>query len=241
VRVIIIAGGKGTRIMEETVIKPKPMVAINGKPMLWHIMNIFSLQGFNEFIISTGYLHEIIDEWIASSNDFFDSEGRKYSVESFYTGEETQTGGRISKIMERNSGEKFLATYGDGLANVSINNLIAFHDSKSRLATLTAVRPPARFGYLNINDGIVTRFGEKNQADEGWINGGFFVLEPEVINYIDSPETPFETGALHKLSQKDQLSAYQHYSFWQPMDTLREKIDLELLSKSSAPPWLQFK
>jgi glucose-1-phosphate cytidylyltransferase len=239
-RVIIIAGGKGTRIMEESAAKPKPMVNINGKPMLWHIMNIFSLQGFNEFIISTGYLHEIIDEWISGSNDFFNSAGKHFTAESFYTGEETQTGGRISKIMERYSGEKFLATYGDGLANVSIKDLIAFHDSKSRLATLTAVRPPARFGYLNIDDGLVTRFGEKNQADEGWINGGFFVLEPDVINYIGSPETPFETGALNKLTQDDQLSAYQHFSFWQPMDTLRERNDLEILSKLDVPPWLQF-
>jgi glucose-1-phosphate cytidylyltransferase len=239
-RVIIIAGGKGTRIMEETAVKPKPMVDINGKPMLWHIMNIFSLQGFNEFIISTGYLHEIIDVWIADSNHFYNSEGEKFVAQSLYTGEETQTGGRISKIMEQNPGEKFLATYGDGLANVSIKNLIAFHDSKSRLATLTAVRPPARFGYLNIDDGLVTRFGEKNQADEGWINGGFFVLEPEVTNYIESPEEPFETGALHKLTQQDQLSAYQHFNFWQPMDTLREKTDLEILSKLDVPPWLKF-
>jgi len=126
------------------------------------------------------------------------------------------------------------------LANVSIKNLIELHDSKSRYATLTAVRPPARFGYLNIENGMVTRFGEKNQADEGWINGGFFVLEPEVINYIGSTDTPFETGALNKLSRANQLSAYQHFGFWQPMDTLREKIDLELLSQSSAPPWLQF-
>jgi len=239
-KVIIIAGGKGTRIMEETVVKPKPMVDINGKPMLWHIMNIFSLQGYNDFIISTGYLHEIIDEWISDSNDFFNSRGDKFEVKSFYTGEETQTGGRISMIMERHPGEKFLATYGDGLANVSIKNLIELHDSKSRYATLTAVRPPARFGYLNIENGMVTRFGEKNQADEGWINGGFFVLEPEVINYIGSTDTPFETGALNKLSRANQLSAYQHFGFWQPMDTLREKIDLELLSQSSAPPWLQF-
>ena len=237
-KVIIIAGGKGTRIMEETVAKPKPMVEIAGKPILWHIMNIFSMQGFNDFVISTGYLHEVIENWIGNDDKMIDSRGNELNVKSIFTGEDTQTGGRIGEVMKQYPGERFLATYGDGLANVSIKNLIEFHESNSRLATVTAVRPPARFGYMQINDGEVSHFGEKNQADEGWINGGFFVLEPEVLNYINSPIEPFESGALTKLAQELQLSAYKHFGFWQPMDTLREKIELEKIAASNKIAWL---
>ena len=237
-KVIIIAGGKGTRIMEETVAKPKPMVEIAGKPILWHIMNIFSLQGFNDFIISTGYLHEVIEKWVENSEDLRNSNGDKLNIKSIFTGEDTQTGGRIGEIMKKYPGERFLATYGDGLANISIEKLVKFHNSNSRLATVTAVRPPARFGYMQINDGLVSHFGEKNQADEGWINGGFFVLEPEVVKYINSPMEPFESGALTNLAQESQLSAYQHFGFWQPMDTLREKIELEKIAISNNIAWL---
>lgn len=237
-KVIIIAGGKGTRIMEETVIKPKPMVEIAGKPILWHIMNIFSVQGFNEFLISTGYLHEVIENWINKDEEMLDLSGNKFNVKSIFTGEDTQTGGRIGEIMKKYPGERFLATYGDGLANISIQKLVKFHDSNSRLATVTAVRPPARFGYMQINNGLVAHFGEKNQADEGWINGGFFILEPGVLDYINSPVEPFESGALAKLALDDQLTAYQHFGFWQPMDTLREKIELEKIATSNNIAWL---
>jgi glucose-1-phosphate cytidylyltransferase len=237
-KVIIIAGGKGTRIMEETVAKPKPMVEIAGKPILWHIMNIFSIQGFNEFLISTGYLHEVIENWINKDEEMLDSRGNKFNVKSIFTGENTQTGGRIGEIMKKYPGERFLATYGDGLANISIQKLVNFHDSNSRLATVTAVRPPARFGYMQINNGLVSHFGEKNQADEGWINGGFFILEPGVLDYIDSPVEPFESGALAKLALDEQLTAYQHFGFWQPMDTLREKIELEKIAASNNIAWL---
>jgi glucose-1-phosphate cytidylyltransferase len=237
-KVIIIAGGKGTRIMEETIAKPKPMVEIAGKPILWHIMNIFSMQGFNDFLISTGYLHEVIENWIGNEDKMIDSRGNKLNVKSIFTGEDTQTGGRIGEVMKQYPGERFLATYGDGLANVSIKNLIEFHELNSRFATVTAVRPPARFGYMQINNGEVSHFGEKNQADEGWINGGFFVLEPEVLSYINSPIEPFESGALTKLAQESQLSAYQHFGFWQPMDTLREKIELEKIAASNNIAWL---
>jgi glucose-1-phosphate cytidylyltransferase len=237
-KVIIIAGGKGTRIMEETVAKPKPMVEIAGKPILWHIMNIFSIQGFNEFLISTGYLHEVIENWINKDEEMLDSSGNKFNVKSIFTGENTQTGGRIGEIMKKYPGERFLATYGDGLANISIQKLVKFHDSNSRLATVTAVRPPARFGYMQINNGLVSHFGEKNQADEGWINGGFFILEPGVLDYIDSPVEPFESGALAKLALDEQLTAYQHFGFWQPMDTLREKIELEKIAASNNIAWL---
>jgi glucose-1-phosphate cytidylyltransferase len=238
-KVIIIAGGKGTRIMEETVAKPKPMVEIAGKPILWHIMNIFSLQGFNDFIISTGYLHEVIEKWVENSEDLRNSNGDKLNIKSIFTGEDTQTGGRIGEVMKKYPGERFLATYGDGLANISIEKLVKFHNSNSCLATVTAVRPPARFGYMQINDGLVSHFGEKNQADEGWINGGFFVLEPEVVKYINSPMEPFESGALTNLAQESQLSAYQHDGFWQPMDTLREKIELEKIAISNNIAWLE--
>jgi glucose-1-phosphate cytidylyltransferase len=237
-KVIIIAGGKGTRIMEETIAKPKPMVEIAGKPILWHIMNIFSMQGFNDFLISTGYLHEVIENWIGNEDKMIDSRGNKLNVKSIFTGEDTQTGGRIGEVMKQYPGERFLATYGDGLANISIKNLIEFHELNSRFATVTAVRPPARFGYMQINNGEVSHFGEKNQADEGWINGGFFVLEPEVLSYINSPIEPFESGALTKLAQESQLSAYQHFGFWQPMDTLREKIELEKIAASNNIAWL---
>jgi glucose-1-phosphate cytidylyltransferase len=237
-KVIIIAGGKGTRIMEETVVKPKPMVEIAGKPILWHIMNIFSLQGFNDFIISTGYLHEVIEKWVDNKEELRDSNGDKLKIKSIFTGEETQTGGRIGEVLKNYPGERFLATYGDGLANISIEKLIKFHDSKSCLATVTAVRPPARFGYMQINGGLVSHFGEKNQADEGWINGGFFVIEPEVSQYIKSSMEPFESGALTKLAQESKLSAYKHFGFWQPMDTLREKIELEKIAISNNIAWL---
>ena len=237
-RVIIIAGGKGTRIMEETAVKPKPMVEIAGKPILWHIMNIFSIQGFNDFLISTGYLHEVIERWIDKDQEMVNSIGERFNAKSVYTGEETQTGGRIGEIMKKYPGERFLATYGDGLANISIQKLVKFHDSNSRLATVTAVRPPARFGYMQINNGLVSHFGEKNQADEGWINGGFFILEPGVLDYIDSPVEPFESGALAKLALDEQLTAYQHFGFWQPMDTLREKIELEKIAASNNIAWL---
>lgn len=237
-KVLILAGGLGTRLMEETETKPKPMVEIAGKPILWHIMNIFSIQGFNDFIISTGYLHEVIENWICTSEEMRNSMGNEFNVQSIFTGEATQTGGRIGEVMKKYPGDRFLATYGDGLANISITKLLQFHNSNSRLATVTAVRPPARFGYMQINKGIVSHFGEKNQADEGWINGGFFVLEPEVLSYINSPMEPFESGALTKLAQDSQLSAYQHFGFWQPMDTLREKTELEKIAKSNNVAWL---
>jgi glucose-1-phosphate cytidylyltransferase len=228
----------GTRISEETEDKPKPMVLINDKPIIWHLMNIFSLQGFNEFIISTGYKSEVIDEWV-QGNEIVDSNLNAMKITTLNTGLKTQTGGRISGAMKQLPNERVIATYGDGLANVSINKLISFHESHGRLATVTAVRPPARFGYMKIENNTVTHFGEKNQSDEGWINGGFFVLEPTVLNYITSPNEPFESGALTQLAKVSQLMAFQHEDFWQPMDTLREKKELEKFATLPIPPWLQ--
>jgi len=237
-KIIIIAGGLGTRIAEETEDKPKPMVLINDKPIIWHLMNIFCIQGFNQFIISTGYKSEVINDWIGN-NKIQDSNGNKMDIQTINTGLNTQTGGRISEVMKTIPDEKVIATYGDGLANVSIENLLAFHNSHGKLATVTAVRPPARFGYMKIDENLVTHFGEKNQSDEGWINGGFFVLEPRVIDYVKSLSETFESEALVRLTKESQLMAYHHEGFWQPMDTLREKKELTKKALLKTPPWLQ--
>ena len=238
-KVIIIAGGLGTRIAEETEDKPKPMVLINNKPIIWHLMNIFCLQGLSDFIISSGYKSEIIENWV-QSNEIFDSNSNGMKISVINTGLHTQTGGRISEVMKSVPGERVIATYGDGLANVSIKNLLNFHVSHGKLASVTAVRPPARFGHIEIENNKVIHFGEKNQSDVGWINGGFFVLEPEVSSYVKSLNEPFETGALTNLTLNSELMAYQHFGYWQPMDTLREKLDLENQAKLENPPWLKF-
>jgi glucose-1-phosphate cytidylyltransferase len=202
-------------------------------------MNIFSLQGFGNFIISTGYKSEIIENWV-HNNKILDTNNNVMNVKVINTGLNTQTGGRISEVMKLIPNERVIATYGDGLANVSITNLLDFHKSHGKLATVTAVRPPARFGYLKSENNLVTHFGEKNQSDEGWINGGFFVLEPEVSSFVKSIIEPFETGALVRLTRKSQLMSYSHLGYWQPMDTLREKLDLEKQAKLNNPPWLNF-
>ena len=238
-KVIIIAGGLGTRIAEETDDKPKPMVLINDKPIIWHLMNIFAMQGINEFIISTGYKSEVIESWV-QDNEILDTNLNKMHIKTINTGLHTQTGGRISEVMKTLPNESVIATYGDGLANISIKKLLKFHKSHGKLATVTAVRPPARFGYMKIEKNKVTHFGEKNQADEGWINGGFFVLEHEVNSYVRSVGEPFESGALVNLSNEQKLMAYHHQGFWQPMDTLREKLDLEKMALQKNIPWLDF-
>jgi glucose-1-phosphate cytidylyltransferase len=230
-KVVILAGGLGTRISEETVDKPKPMIPINGKPMLWHIMNIYARQGLNDFVIATGYNGRVISDWVQSIET-------SWNITAVDTGLNTQTGGRIKKCMELNSGERILATYGDGVGNIDIKKLITFHETHGKMATLTAVRPPARFGYLDVANGQVLHFGEKNQSDAGWINGGFFVLEPGVSDLVDSFEEPFETGALPRLASQGNLMAFNHEGFWQPMDTLREKEVLSKLAKQTTPPWL---
>jgi len=233
-KVIILAGGLGTRISEETIDKPKPMVLLDDKPILWHLMSIFALQGFDEFLIATGYKSEIIEDWVSGLRE-------TWSVKTLFTGQDTQTGGRIKSCMEYLSGERVIATYGDGLANINISKLIDFHSHHGKKATLTAVRPPARFGVLESSNGVVTHFGEKNQVDAGWINGGFFVLEPEVENYIAGLNEPFESGAIPRLVAESNLMAYHHSSFWQPMDTLREKQDLAKLALQEPRIWLKIK
>jgi len=254
-KVVILAGGLGTRISEETSDKPKPMVLIDDKPILWHLMNTFAIQGFEGFVLALGYRSDVIKRWLLDLNDLdgditIDTLNKEvthlsksgsfsWKVTALETGLITQTGGRIAQCMRAFPGERVIATYGDGLANIDIKKLIAFHESHGKLATVTAVRPPARFGYMRIEENLVTHFGEKNQSDEGWINGGFFVLEPEVADLVLSNDEPFEIGALPRLVQEGELMAFHHPGFWQPMDTLREKQELSRLAMQSPPPWLQ--
>lgn len=232
-KVIILAGGLGTRISEETSDKPKPMVLLDDNPIIWHVMSIFAKQGFTDFVIASGYKGEIISSWVASLET-------SWQIEVLNTGLETQTGGRISQCMRHFPGERVFATYGDGLGNVNLVQLLNFHLTHKKKATVTAVRPPARFGVLESQNGLVTHFGEKNQTDSGWINGGFFVLEPSVSDYVTSDFEPFETGALPRLVSESELMSYHHSGFWQPMDTLREKQDLVKFLADSKVPWMDF-
>jgi len=194
-------------------------------------MSIFAKQGFNEFIVATGYKSEVIEGWIKTVKEPWD-------IKALNTGLNTQTGGRILECMKSVPGERVFATYGDGLGNINLKALIDFHDHQGKLATVTAVRPPARFGVLESQNGLVVRFGEKNQVDAGWINGGFFVFEPQVASHIYDLDEPLESGALPRLVEERQLVAYHHDGFWQPMDTLREKEDLERFALLNPPSWL---
>ena len=228
-KVVILAGGLGTRISEETNNKPKPMVKIGPFTLIEHIMNIYSKSGITEFIIATGYMHEVIENYFEKFT--------KYSVTPFFTGESTQTGGRIKRVFSEFSDETLCVTYGDGLSNVNIEKSINFHSEHKRLATVTAVQPQARFGRLEIVNDSVIKFGEKIQSNEGWINGGFFVLDRQVANYISGDDMPFENDPLVKLSSEGQLKAFKHNGFWSPVDSLREKQDLEVLWNNGKAPW----
>jgi glucose-1-phosphate cytidylyltransferase len=231
-KAIILAGGLGTRISEETDTKPKPMVLLDDKPIIWHLMNSFAIQGTTDFVIATGYLGHVIHQWV----DELDTE---WNVKALDTGSNTMTGGRIRQCMEFIGNERIYATYGDGLGNINLDKLLNYHVHQGRKATVTAVRPPARFGVLESQNGLVTHFGEKRQADAGWINGGYFVLEPSILGEIHSDSEPFETGALPRLVEQQELSSYEHADFWQPMDTLREKNQLSQLAALHTPPWLK--
>lgn len=235
--VIILAGGLGTRLSEETNSRPKPMVLLDKKPILWHIMQIYKSQGFTNFYIATGYKHEVVDKWVNENLDIFNEYG--LSVTVIFTGNETQTSGRLRMCFENINCDQFLFTYGDGLANVNIINLIKFHNSHKKIATVTSVRPPARFGHITSHEGLVTHFGEKNQTDAGWINGGFFAVNVGVLNYLTSDQEPFEQEPMSKLVAQGELMTYQHNDFWQPMDTLREKKILEELAKEEKPIWMR--
>ena len=251
-KVGILAGGKGSRLAEETVIKPKPMVEIGGKPILWHIMKHYSCFGYKNFVIALGYKGEVLKKYMVEYSslegnitvDFKsgtvngDSQNRMdWTVELVETGMETMTGGRIKRLAPFMGNETFMLTWGDGVSDLNIRNLLKFHKSHGKLATLTAVRPPARYGHLIFDGDRVAEFNEKPQIGEGWINGAFFVLEPGVFDYIDGDDTQFEKEPLERLASDGQLMAYRHESFWQCMDTLREKHILETLWQDGNAPW----
>jgi glucose-1-phosphate cytidylyltransferase len=251
-KAVILAGGLGTRLSEETVIRPKPMIEIGGMPVLWHILKIYSHHGINDFIICLGYKGYVIKEYFAnyflhmsdvtidlSSNrlDVHHKHAEPWRITLIDTGEHTQTGGRLKRVENYLDGETFCFTYGDGLADIDITAQLAFHRTRNGLATMCAVQPPGRFGAIDIQDNRITRFEEKPSGDGSWINGGFFVLERGVLEYVKDDSTVWERDPLEALARDSQISAYTHEGFWQPMDTLRDKLKLEELWQSGNAPW----
>ena len=251
-KTVLLAGGLGTRLAEESESKPKPMVEVGGRPILWHIMRIYAERGFNEFVVALGYRGEVIKRYFL---DYFylrnslsidlrtnqievqGSDCEDWIVHLRDTGLETQTGGRLRRLADLLRGEAFMMTYGDGVCSVDPRALLDFHRKHGKLATVTAVRPPARFGGLVFDGDYVAEFSEKPQVGEGWINGGFFVLEPKVLDYIDADDTIFERSPLERLARDGQLVAYRHEGFWQCMDTLRDVRLLNSLCDGKLPPW----
>ncbi|NEP77374.1 MAG: glucose-1-phosphate cytidylyltransferase [Okeania sp. SIO3B3] len=251
-KAVILAGGFGTRISEETSLRPKPMVEIGGKPILWHIMKIYSAHGINDFVICLGYMGYFIKEYFANyflhmSDITFDmsknemhvhnNQCEPWKVTLVDTGLETMTGGRIKRVGPYLGDEDFCLTYGDGVSDVNIAKLIEFHKKHGKLATLTAIQPPGRFGSLAMEEDAIIDFVEKPKGDGGWINGGFFVLSPKVMDYIDGDPSIFERDPLEGLARDRQLAAYKHQGYWQAMDTLRDKKTLEKLWDGGTPPW----
>ena len=251
-KVAILAGGLGTRLSEETTIKPKPMVEIGGKPILWHIMKIYAAQGFREFVVALGYKGEMIKDYFLNYHYHarsltvrldngqamvHDGGEENWIIHLLDTGDNTNTGGRVKRVAEFIGNEPFMLTYGDGVSNVKISQLLDFHRKQKKLVTLTAVRPPARFGQMVIEDGQVITFKEKPQIGEGWINGGFFVLQPEITRYITGDQTSWEYESLEHLAAESQVAAYKHNEFWQCMDTLRDVHSLDKLWSEGNAPW----
>lgn len=252
---IILCGGLGTRISEETGLRPKPMIEIGERPILWHLMKCYERFGFTNFTLALGYKADLIKDYfinfhLRSSNlavnlstgaiDTDSKPTETWRVCLVETGADTLTGGRLLRLKDRiKPGETFMLTYGDGLSNVNINKLVEFHKQHGKLATVTAVRPAARFGELSLDGNIVKKFEEKPQSSEGWINGGFFVLEPEVFDYIDGDQTILEKEPLERIALEGQLQAFKHNSFWQCMDTMRDKKMLDRLAENAHPPWLK--
>jgi len=230
-KIVILAGGKGTRLAEETSIKPKPMVMIGKQPIIGHIIEIYRKYGFNDFYIAAGYKYEIIKKY------FRKKVNKNINVNVINTGKETQTGGRLYKLKKFLKKEQFMLTYGDGLANINIKKLIKFHNKNKKMVTMTVVRPPARWGYVKILGNKIESFEEKNVKNEGWINGGFMVFEPKIFDSFNyTNKTNLENDILSNVAKKKQLSAFKHGKFWQCMDTLRDKITLNNLNKKN-PPW----
>jgi glucose-1-phosphate cytidylyltransferase len=252
-KVVILCGGLGSRLAEETQARPKPMVEVGGHPILWHIMKIYSSYQINEFYLTLGYKGDIIKDYFLSYYarqsdimvdlktghiDYTRPSSENWRVSMIDTGQSVMTGGRLLRLKPHlQSGGTFMLTYGDGVSDVNIRKLLAFHRSHGRLATVTAVRPPARFGSLQLDDASVTYFAEKPQIDGGWINGGFFVFEPEVFDYLGDDQTVLEKGPLERLCADDQLMAFKHNGYWQAMDTLRDKEALEKLWNTGKSPW----
>jgi glucose-1-phosphate cytidylyltransferase len=251
-KAIILAGGLGTRISEETGVKPKPMIEIGGKPILWHLMKIYSAHGIHDFVICCGYKGYVIKEYFANyflhmSDVTFDMENNQMKVHQrnaepwrvtlVDTGDNTMTGGRLKRVRDYLDDEDFCFTYGDGVGDVDIGRTIEFHRRHGKLATVTAVQPPGRFGSLDMEGDDVLSFQEKPQGDGSWINGGFFVLSPKVVDLIDGDQTSWEREPCERLARDMQLSVYRHSGYWQPMDTLRDKVHLEELWQSGKAPW----
>jgi glucose-1-phosphate cytidylyltransferase len=252
-KVIILAGGLGTRLSEETVLKPKPMVEIGDMPILWHIMKIYSSHGFNDFVICLGYKGYVIKEYFANyclhksdvtihlknnKIDVHDNFAEPWSITLVDTGAETMTGGRIKRVKHHIGSETFLLTYGDGVSNINIAESVKFHKLHGKLCTVTAVQPSGRFGAINMDgQSIVTSFTEKPKGDGAWINGGFFVCEPGVINYINDDSTIWEKEPMENLASDGQMMSFKHEGFWKPMDTLRDKLELEREWQSNQAPW----
>lgn len=251
-KVVILCGGLGTRFREETETRPKPMIEIGGMPILWHIMNTYASQGFKEFILALGYKQEVIKRFFLEyysvncdltieldkgKTTFHHREGLDWKVTLVDSGLTTNTGGRLGRLKDWIGSETFMMTYGDGVADVDLRALLARHEEAGKFATVTAVRPPARFGGLEFENDHVAAFSEKPQSGEGWINGGYFVLEPAVFGFIHSDDDSWERVSLEELARRGQLAAYRHHGFWQAMDTLRERQLLEVLWQSGGAPW----
>jgi glucose-1-phosphate cytidylyltransferase len=251
-KVVILAGGLGTRLAEETEIKPKPLVEIGDDPILWHIMKIYAHFGYKEFLVALGYKGSLIKRYFLDYNslqgdmrldlangvtDLHGTDGEDWILHLIDTGKDAMTGGRLKRLEKHIGGETFMLTYGDGVCNVDIAELVAFHRSHGKLATVTAVHPPARFGEMLIKDDLTAEFSEKPQTKEGWINGGYMVLEPGVLGYLKGDESVLEIDLLERLADEGQLVAYKHPGFWQCMDTLRDKRQLESAWNGGTAPW----
>lgn len=252
-KAVILAGGLGTRISEETSLRPKPMIEVGGRPLIWHIMKLYSYYGIQDFIICAGYKGYMIKEYFANYSlhhsdvtfhlwekmiEFHNNHSEPWRVTIVDTGVNTMTGGRLKRVQDYVGDETFCLTYGDGVCNINLDHLIQFHQAEKRWVTLTAVQPPGRFGALEVAGSKVTNFHEKPVGDGGWVNGGFFIMEPEIFNWLEGDATILEGGPLETIAEQGHLSAYKHHGFWQPVDTLRDKTKLQEYCDNGQAPWM---